>query len=58
MIKFPTLKKKKQFVISKPKLAQWVVKRMGWKNSFKFVRFIARKKFEGRLKKKVNFFSK
>jgi hypothetical protein len=52
MIKFPTLKKKKQFVISKPKLAQWVVKRMGWKNSFKFVRFIARKKFEGRLKKR------
>jgi hypothetical protein len=52
MIKFPTFKKKKKFIFSKPKLAQWVVKRVGWKNSFKFVRFIARKKFEGRLKKR------
>jgi hypothetical protein len=58
MIKLPTFKKKKKFVFSKPKLAQWVVKRMGWKNSFKFVRFIARKKFDGRVKKVVKLFSK
>jgi len=44
MIKLSGFNKKSQSVFSKQKLAQWVVKRIGWKNSFKIVRFMAQKK--------------
>jgi len=53
-----TFNKKRQSIFSKQKLAQWAVKRVGWKNSFKIVRFMARKKLDGRLQKVMKLISK
>jgi|JYMV01.1.fsa_nt_gi hypothetical protein len=58
MIKLSGFNKKSQSVFSKQKLAQWVVKRIGWKNSFKIVRFMAQKKLDGRLQKVMKLISK
>lgn len=52
MINFSVFKdKKSKFVFNKKKIVQWVLKRIGWKNSFKLVRFMARKKLDGRVQK-------
>ncbi len=59
MINFSAFKdKKSKSVFSKQKIVQWVFKRLGWKNSFKLVRFMARKKLGGRVQKIMKSVSK